>query len=399
MSKWIQSRLADLTTKIGSGATPLGGEQAYQAEGVALIRSLNVHDGEFKWKDLAFLDQAQAHKLNHVTVESGDVLFNITGASIARCCLVPEGVLPARVNQHVSILRPDPARLFAPFLQYYLISPDCKETLINVGEGAGSTRQALTKAQLQAHIVKFPESMVEQRRIVAILDEAFEGIDTAKVHAEQNLQRVGELFDLALNDAITADAQSVDVTMSEVCEICSKLVDPRDTRYLDEPHVGAGNIVSKTGELIDVLTAREEKLISGKFKFDSSMVLYSKIRPYLMKVVRPDFAGLCSADIYPLAPKQGVITRDFLYYLLRSGTFTAYAIQGSARAGMPKVNRDHLFAYRFKLPSVSIQKNVTARLDELAANAKSLQDIYRHKLTALDELKQSLLHQAFTGQL
>ncbi len=264
---------------------------------------------------------------------------------------------------------------------------------------AGSTVRNLN-IDLASRVVVPVPPIYEQVRIAAVLDEAFEGIATAKAHAEQNLQRARELFDLALNNLLQADgSDSTERSMADVCEIQSVLVDPRDEPYLDMPHVGAGNIVSKTGELIDVLTARQEQLISGKFGFDESMVLYSKIRPYLMKVVRPDFCGLCSADIYPLVPKPDVITRDYLYYVLLSGAFTAYAIQGSARAGMPKVNREHLFAYRLRLPSVHAQRQLTIQLDALAANVKSLQAVYQRKLTSLTELQQSLLHQAFSGQL
>jgi type I restriction enzyme S subunit len=242
--------------------------------------------------------------------------------------------------------------------------------------------------------------MEEQRRIVTLLDEAFADIATAKANAEKNLQNARELFDNALESLV--DGTSTDWsqrTMAEVCDITSKLVDPREVQYLDLPHVGAGNIESKTSALVDVKTAREENLISGKFLFDESMVLYSKIRPYLMKVVRPDFNGLCSADIYPLAPKAGVITRDYLYYLLLAPAFTEYAIKGSARAGIPKVNREHLFAYQFVLPNVQDQKRISENLDQIANETICLESIYRQKLTALDDLKKSLLHQAFSGQL
>lgn len=129
------------------------------------------------------------------------------------------------------------------------------------------------------------------------------------------------------------------------------------------------------------------------------MVLFSKIRPYLMKVARPQFNGLCSADMYPLAPLPNEIIRDYLFHLLLSKHFTDYAIQGSARAGMPKVNRDHLFEFRVWLPAVKKQKELAAKLDALHEETQRLESIYQSKLAALDDLKKSLLHQAFTGQL
>ena len=164
-------------------------------------------------------------------------------------------------------------------------------------------------------------------------------------------------------------------------------------------HVGAGNIEIKTGRLVNLKTAKEENLISGKFRFDDSMVLYSKIRPYLMKVVRPNFKGLCSADIYPLLPSKKLMIRDYLFYLLLTPLFTDYAIKGSARAGMPKVNREHLFAFNFFLPPIPEQKVIVKKLDALAGEVKKLEVIYQQKLDDLEELKKSLLKKAFEGEL
>lgn len=397
---WVKKKLGSVTTKIGSGATPLGGGESYKATGISLIRSLNVYDGVFREDKLAKIDHDQAAKLSNVVVEPHDVLLNITGASVARCCLAPTHVLPARVNQHVSIIRPEKGKIDSKFLQYLLISRTYKNRLLSTGEEGGSTRQAITKAQLQDFFIEYPESIPEQQRIVAILDEAFDGIATARANTEKNLQNARALFESHLQSVFTQRGEGyVEKALSEVCAITSTLVDPKKSQFLDLTHVGAGNIESQTGEFVDLKTAREEGLISGKFLFDESMVLYSKIRPYLMKVVRPDFHGLCSADIYPLSPLPGKITRDYLFYLLLSKGFTDYAIQGSARAGMPKVNREHLFEFRAWLPCVNKQVELASRLDDLHVESRRLESLCQRKLAALDELKKSLLQKAFSGEL
>ena len=103
--RWRQKSLGEITTKIGSGATPKGGKGAYQEEGITLIRSMNVHNGLFEYRELAHISDEQAAKLDNVAIEENDVLLNITGASVARSCVVPNKILPARVNQHVCIIR------------------------------------------------------------------------------------------------------------------------------------------------------------------------------------------------------------------------------------------------------------------------------------------------------
>ena len=156
---WPTAYLSAHVSKLGSGSTPTGGDAAYKESGISLIRSLNVHDGEFKYKNLAFIDAAQAGKLSNVVVAEGDVLLNITGASVARVCSVPSDVLPARVNQHVMIIRPKPT-LNRLFLERLLLNPQMKTRLLQIG-GAGATREAITKAQAEELVIPIPPIQIQ----------------------------------------------------------------------------------------------------------------------------------------------------------------------------------------------------------------------------------------------
>lgn len=188
------------------------------------------------------------------------------------------------------------------------------------------------------------------------------------------------------------------VRLADVCEIEASLVDPRESAYRDLLHVGGANIESDSGRLLDLRTARDEGLISGKFLFDDDVVLYSKIRPYLKKVARPGFRGLCSADIYPLSPKTSSIDRDYLYYLLLTEEFTAFAEAGSARAGMPKVNREHLFQFTFSLPAVPEQRRIVGLLDETLAGVAAATANAERNVSNARAIFESYLHSVFTGR-
>jgi type I restriction enzyme M protein len=153
---WQTEKLADVTTKIGSGATPRGGESSYASNGISLIRSMNVYNGYFKYDGLAFITDEQAKSLDGVTVQENDVLLNITGASVARTCVVPNDVLPARVNQHVSIIRCDSSRLNHVFANAALTTESYQRLLIDIGEAAGMSRQAITKAQIESLVMILP---------------------------------------------------------------------------------------------------------------------------------------------------------------------------------------------------------------------------------------------------
>ncbi|WP_434139289.1 restriction endonuclease subunit S [Photobacterium leiognathi] len=146
---WEVRNLQNLTSKLGSGSTPRGGKEAYLSEGISLIRSLNVHDNTFIYKDFAFISNEQAEKLKNVVVQEQDILLNITGASVCRCTIVPNNVLPARVNQHVCIIRVDRALLLPEFAKRLITSTSFKQMLLRIATSGGATREALTKQQVE----------------------------------------------------------------------------------------------------------------------------------------------------------------------------------------------------------------------------------------------------------
>ena len=151
---WNTDVLKDICTKIGSGSTPRGGKESYIDEGISLIRSMNVHNAYFEYKDLAHITLDQAEKLNNVVVEHDDLLFNITGASVARCCVVPSDVLPARVNQHVCILRCR-EKINPIFLQELLVNENYQGKLLQIAK-SGATREAINKQQLESLEIMIP---------------------------------------------------------------------------------------------------------------------------------------------------------------------------------------------------------------------------------------------------
>jgi type I restriction enzyme S subunit len=157
-SSWNKEKLGSLCVKIGSGSTPTGGKESYQTSGTPLIRSMNVHFDGIHDEGLAFLNDSQAEKLKNVTVAEGDVLLNITGASIGRVTVAPERIAGARVNQHVCIIRTQ-AKLTPRFLALVLASPEIQSVINNVQVGA--TREALNKSMIQDFDIPMP-SVEEQ---------------------------------------------------------------------------------------------------------------------------------------------------------------------------------------------------------------------------------------------
>jgi len=191
---WELKKLEDCCLKIGSGATPKGGDSAYKEEGISLIRSLNVHNDGFRYKDLAFIDEDQAKALSNVQIEPLDVLLNITGASVARCCIVPNDVIPARVNQHVSILRCNQDVIAPTFLSFQLKSAEYQTVLLTISRSNGATREALTKQQQQNFDVILPPLPLQQQFASKI-----EAIEQMKSETKKALQEAETLFNARMD--------------------------------------------------------------------------------------------------------------------------------------------------------------------------------------------------------
>ena len=190
---WKQRQLGEITTKIGSGATPKGGKEAYQEEGITLIRSMNVHNGLFEYKELAHISEEQAEKLDNVTIEENDVLLNITGASVARSCVVPSKILPARVNQHVCIIRCNQC-IVPEFLNKLLIDDNYQRLLWSIARG-GATREAITKQQVESLQIIVPPIEL-QNQFADFVNQ----VDKSKVAVQKALDETQMLFDSLMQE-------------------------------------------------------------------------------------------------------------------------------------------------------------------------------------------------------
>lgn len=460
MSPWPTVKLSKLTTKVGSGSTPRGGSEAYKAEGVPLIRSMNVHFDGVRDEGLAFIDEAQARALDGVTVRAGDVLLNITGASIGRVALAPERLDGARVNQHVCIIRTREA-LDAQFLKLFLNAPAQQDLVM--AEESGATRQALTKEKILGFDIPLPP-LNEQRRIVAKLEalqarsrRAREALDTVPPLLEKlrqsilaaafrgdltkdwraknkNVEPASELLERiraerrkkweeaelaklkAKGKPPTDDKWKskykepapVDTTglpelpegwcwarFEDVATIAADLVDP--AAHQGMPHVAPDNIVKGTGEVVDVRTVAEDKVISPNHLFRRGQILYSKIRPYLNKCAVAEFNGLCSADMYPI---DAAIDAYFLRSFMLSGRFVG-EIQERAgnRVVLPKANQKQLRGVCIPVAPALEQRAIAEtirRHEQVLLQSSATLHALAQSLVSLDT---ALLAKAFGGEL
>jgi len=196
---WKVEKLKNLCEKIGSGSTPTGGKESYFTTGITFIRSTNVFDYNFKFEDLAFISNEQADKLKNVEVKENDILINITGVSVARCCMVPRNVLPARVNQHVMIVRPINKLKMSFYLLLNLCSTESKNAMMGISQ-SGSTREAITKSEIEDFEIVVPDA-----RILEKFESQMQKLFSFKDMKSLENQKLTEMKDLHLSNLATIE--------------------------------------------------------------------------------------------------------------------------------------------------------------------------------------------------
>lgn len=377
---WKPVKLGDLATYINGKAFK---PTEWTSTGCPIIRIQNLTDPSKP------MNCYQGNVEDRYKIKDGDLL--ISWSATLGAFIWKRG--EAYLNQHIFKVIPIEHVVEKEFL-YFLVLETLSEMEKHIH---GSTMKHITKKKFEEIDVSIPE-LPEQRRIILKIKELLNRVDELQNLRERSLKESEALLGAVIED-IFREAGGNEVSLADVTTIEGKLVDPREVAYKNMLHVGGANIVSETGELIKMQTAEEEKLISGKFVFNDKDVLYSKIRPYLKKVARPDFTGLCSADMYPLRPAEDRLHRDYLFFLLLSRDFTNYAIKVSNRAGMPKVNREQLFAYRFNLPSYQKQTDVIEKLNESMQAVLAMVAEMKEAVSESDFIQQSILKKAFAGEL
>ncbi|MCU8184359.1 restriction endonuclease subunit S [Vibrio vulnificus] len=254
-SNWPTVKLGDFCKKIGSGATPRGGASVYMDDGeICLIRSQNVHNEGFNPNGLVYIDEDAAKKLSNVIVEENDVLLNITGDSVARVCLAKSRFLPARVNQHVAIIRPDEDEFDPRFIRYLLASPTYQNILLSIA-AVGATRNALTKGMIEnLDVLKPPiEQQIEMANQLEALDKKIDINSETNQTLEQIAQAIFKSWFVDFDpvkakiETLAAGGSADDAELAAMSVISAKTIDELNSLKTSNPE--AFNKLAQTAAL------------------------------------------------------------------------------------------------------------------------------------------------------
>lgn len=421
---WTDVRLGDACTKIGSGATPRGGGEVYVTDGkFALIRSQNVYNDGFHHDGLAHIGEEHASELDNVEVLKGDVLLNITGDSVARCCQVDDHVLPARVNQHVAIVRPDPQKLDARFLRYFLLSPLMQAKMLSWA-GAGGTRNALTKGMIESFEVSAPKNVKEQAAIGVILGTLddkivlnqkiietlesmartlfrswFVDFDPVRAKAEKretHLPRaIADKFPNSFQNSQDTPEGWHLVPLPDAIEVNP----PRHLRRGDiAPYLDMANMPTR-GHSPDSVVKRA---FGSGMRFTNGDTLVARITPCLEngKTAYVDFlkqgeVGWGSTEFIVLHPKEP-LPPEYGYCLARSHLFREFAIQSmTGSSGRQRVPSEGLSHFQVVVPPEPVAIEFGKYASSLIARAHAAMEQSR----TLAALRSTLLPTLISGEL
>jgi type I restriction enzyme, S subunit len=432
---WSCLPLAALTTKIGSGATPTGGAAAYlrSRKNHAFIRSQNVYDRHFDTEGLAYISDDQADRLRNAAVQVGDVLLNITGDGVTfgRACMVPEALLPACVNQHVSIVRAKRDVVEPEWLLAYLTHPEIKRYIESFN--SGGSRRAITKGHIESFLVPVPP-VAEQRRLVRILGLLDRKIELNR-RTNETLATIARSlfkswfvdfdpvrFKTAGSGRVSADIACMfpsgfDESAQRECPIgwtierLGQHIDlltgfpfpspkfsagPAGVRLLRGANVAPGRV--NWGDVAfwtDTLDPRSERCL-----LDVGDIVLAMDRPWIpagLKLLMLAPHDVPSLLVQRVARLRGTrrLPRSLLWALLRDPSFTQHLLNVQTGTTIPHISGESIREYQFVLPPLQLAD----AFDRFAAPLmrQALENATENALLA--EVRDLLLPRLLSGEL
>jgi len=383
-SGWEIKTLGDVCDFLHRGISPKYLEQG----GISVLNQKCIRDHRISYEQGRRHDSSAKVINIGRFIKLGDVLVNSTGSGtlgrIAQVRDIPPE--PTTVDSHVTIVRPKQGQFYLDFFGYMMIN--IEDAIKESGEGCGGQTELARSVLADKFSVLFPTLLTEQQRIVAILDAAFEGIATAKANAEKNLKNARQLFESHLNSVFSQRGEGwVVKTLDEISlNLDSKRIPiTKSDRVSGEyPYYGASGIVDYVADYIfedDTLLVSED---GANLLARSTPIAFSVSGKYWVN------------NHAHILKFENMATQQFVEFYLESIKLDDY-ITGAAQ---PKLNQKALNSIPIAIPKqVEDQAKIVDSIEQLSNETKLLESIYQKKIEALDALKKSILHQAFSGKL
>lgn len=351
---WEYKKLGEMFQTSSGGTPSKNHDEYYEGGNIPWLRSGEVSQGDIYESEM-FITQKGLDNSSAKIFPCNTVVIAMYGATVGQV-----GILRNEMSTNQAICGIFPSVSYKPeFLKFVLYAQKSNYLKVAVGGAQPNISQQIIKDTLIPNI-----PLPTQQSIVSELDSLSKIIADCKETLKDYDALEQSIFYDMFGDPVKNDKGWEVKKLGEVAFAQNGLVSPTEEPYCDMIHVGPANIVSGTGELINLKTAKDENLISGKYLFDKDMILYSKIRPNLNKLTIAKFQGLCSADMYPIICGE-LLNPYYLASVLRHKRFLSYAIENSGRANIPKINREALFQFEMHLPPLPLQQQFASKIEAI----------------------------------
>ena len=379
---------------------PFGGslkKSVFVADGFAVYEQQHAIYDQFD--DIRyFIDDAKFQEMQRFELRPNDLIMSCSG-TMGKVAIVPDNIRRGIINQ--ALLKLTPTKTVSPeFLKYWMDSTDFQDSLKEQSGGAAIQNVASVSILKEIQISLPP--LTEQQRIVGLLDEAFGGLATAKANAEKNLQNARALFESHLQSVFTQRGLGwVETTLGEAYDVRDGTHDSPKYHATGYPLITSKNLKREGLSFDDVrlISDQDYTKINERSAVHKGDVLFAMIgtigNPTLVEVEEPNFAIKNVALFKNPKGQSGA----FLKHYLDSGMVISKMMKEAKGTTQKFVGLGYLRGFPINLPPLATQLKLVEELDELAEETQRLARLYERKCAALEALKKSLLHQAFTGAL
>lgn len=400
---WQTKKLGDVC-RLMTGGTPSRAKPEYFGGDIKWLVSGDIHAKEIFDCDGRITNEGMnSSNTRLLPINSVMIALNGQGKTRGSVALLRT---QATCNQSLVCIIPNDSSKLLPEFLYANLHGRYQE-IRHLTSDADNDRRGLNMPIIRN--IDIPIAPIqEQQRIIAILDEAFEGIATARANAEQNLKNARELFESHLQGVFTQRGEGwVETTLGEVCKFENGDRGknyPHRSEYVESgvPWINTGHIQpdgSLSMQDMNFITRKKfDSLRSGKIKPGDLVYCLRGATLGKTALVDPYAEGAVASSLVIIRPKNP-LGSIFLYFFLTS-THGQSLIKGFENgAAQPNLGAKSVAQYKILLPPISKQNEIVRKISELRAVVQRLEAIYQQKITALDELKKALLHKAFSGEL
>lgn len=399
MTGWQTASLGEISTLISRGVAPKYVEDG----GIAVLNQKCVRDHTVNTQFARRHDEIAKPVKTDRLVQRGDVLVNSTGTgTLGRVGIVSDAFdEPTTVDTHVTIVRPKPDTFVPKFFGYMMVSIEDQLKAAGVGT-SGQTELSRTSIENEFR-VSFPTNLAEQQRIVGILDQAFEGIAKAKANAERNLANAKELFESELEEVFSLQDPSWDnATLSEVCKKFGRGKSrhrPRNDPSLyggDYPFIQTGDVRNSGDWITAYSQTYNEKGLAQSLLWPRGTLCIT-IAANIAEIGILDFDACFPDSIIGCVVNEEKTSNEYLCYVLRY--YQAHLKAQGKGSAQDNINLATFENQKFPFPSLAVQDEIVEKLNSIWSSIEAYEANRQSAISGIADLRQSILHQAFSGKL